>query len=949
MTKKMDIVGAALAAIIAAKAAPTIKLFYVHWLPTLLNFMIYEQSPHSKNLRKGRYSQHNQTYLITTVTYQRQRVFADFYLGRIVVQALRHQHQQGNVHSLAFVLMPDHLHWLFILQNNNTLAKVMQHVKGSSAYQIQKIRQERAGMPLNQALWQDGYHDHALRKEEDLQQIARYIVANPLRAKLVNKIGDYPLWDAVVIDCGWVLWEWLRLKRLLLVATTTTNQTQNLDVLKSRLKPLPQNRCNLKNMDKLKLHSPDFTLESIAKLAELFPNCVTETREADGSLKQAIDFDQLRQELSTSIVEGPQERYQLNWPGKREALLTANAPIAKTLRPVRFESVDFDSTQNLFIEGDNLDALKLLQETYLGKVKMIYIDPPYNTGKEFIYDDDFSEDTASYFQRSNQKDAAGQRMVANTETNGRFHSDWLSMMYPRLKLARNLLRDDGVIFISIDDNEQANLKRLCDEVFGEANFIASMVWEKGRKNDAKLVSVGHEYVLIFAKSLDELRNRNVIWREEKPGAKEIWGEYLSLRNLHGSNDSLIEADIQAWFSALPKNHPSKKWSRYKRIDENGPWRDRDISWPGGGGPRYDVLHPKTGLPCKVPERGWIYASYEEMKRQIKLGLVEFRDDHTQPPFRKAHIRPIPAEVAAEVDIDETEESDDEQLATQVRGTYFYKQSQVAVKFLRGLLGAKAFNNPKDHFELAKLIGYVTADDSNAVVLDFFAGSASTAHAVFEANLLDGGRRRYVLVQIPEEVDFEKKDQKIAAKFCDDIDKPRNIAEIGKERIRRAGQKIRQVGEALASTVEAKASPTLSPPLTIDIGFRVLKIDSSNMKDVYYTPDAVQQSDLVDHVDNIREDRTAEDLLFQVLLDWGVDLTLPIVQESIAGFTVLFVDGNALAACFDTGINEAFVKELAARHPLRVVFRDAGFAGDSVKINIEQIFKLLSPNTEIKTI
>ncbi|WP_104422270.1 site-specific DNA-methyltransferase [Methylobacter tundripaludum] len=689
-------------------------------------------------------------------------------------------------------------------------------------------------------------------------------------------------------------------------------------------------------MEKLKLHSPDFTQQNIAKLAELFPNCVTETREADGTLKQAIDFDQLRQELSTSVVEGPQERYQLNWPGKREALLTANAPIAKTLRPYREESVDFDSTQNLFIEGDNLDALKLLQETYLGKVKMIYIDPPYNTGKEFIYDDDFSEDTASYFQRSNQKDEAGQRMVANTETNGRFHSDWLSMMYPRLKLARNLLRDNGVIFISIDDNEQANLKRLCDEVFGEANFIASMIWEKGRKNDAKLVSVGHEYILIFAKSLDELRNRNVIWREEKPGAKEIWAEYLSLRNLHGSNDSLIEADLQAWFSALSKNHPSKKWSRYKRIDENGPWRDRDISWPGGGGPRYDVLHPRTGLPCKVPESGWRFEE-STMKQQIKLGLVEFRDDHSQPPFRKAHIRPIPAEIAAEVDMNETEESEDEQLATQVRGTYFYKQSQVAVKFLRGLLGAKAFNNPKDHFELAKLISYVTADDSNAVVMDFFAGSASTAHAVFEANLSDGGRRHYVLVQIPEAVDVDKKDQKIAAKFCDDIDKPRNIAEISKERIRRAGQKIRQ------DNVGKEGIDNL------DIGFRVLKIDSSNMKDVYYTPDAVQQSDLIDHVDNIREDRSAEDLLFQVLLDWGVDLTRPIAQETIAGKTVWFVDGNALAACFDADINEAFVKELAARHPLRVVFQDSGFAGDSVKINIEQIFKLISPTTEMKVL
>lgn len=527
-------------------------------------------------------------------------------------------------------------------------------------------------------------------------------------------------------------------------------------------------------------------------------------------------------------------------------------------------------------------------------------------------------------------------MVANTETNGRFHSDWLSMMYSRLKLARNLLLDDGVIFISIDDNEVTNLRKLCDEIFGEANFIASMIWEKGRKNDAKLVSVGHEYILIFAKSLDELRNKKVIWREEKPGAKEIWQEYLSLRNHHGSNVSLIESDLQAWFSALSKIHPSKKWSRYKRIDENGPWRDRDISWPGGGGRRYDVIHPKTGLPCKIPESGWRFEE-STMKQQIKLGLVEFRDDHTQPPFRKAHIRPIPAEVIAEVDVDETEEADDEQLATQVRGTYFYKQSQVAVKFLRGLLGAKAFNNPKDHFELAKLISYVTGDDSNAIVMDFFACSASTAHAVFEANLLDSGRRRYVLVQIPEEIDFEKKDQKIATKFCDDIAKPRNIAEISKERIRRAGKKIK------AENADKEGIAQL------DIGFRVLKIDSSNIKDVYYTPDAVQQDHLFDQVDNIREDRTAEDLLFQVLLDWGVDLTLPITQETIAGKTVLFVDDNAMAACFDTDINEAFVKELAAHHPLRVVFRDDGFANDSVKINIEQIFKLISPTTEIKVI
>ncbi|MDP2762514.1 MAG: site-specific DNA-methyltransferase [Sideroxyarcus sp.] len=690
-------------------------------------------------------------------------------------------------------------------------------------------------------------------------------------------------------------------------------------------------------MDKLKLHSTDFTQENIAKLAAQFPNCVTESKAEDGSVKRSIDFDQLRQELSTSIVEGPQERYQLNWPGKREALLTANAPIAKTLRPCREESVDFDTTQNLFIEGDNLDALKLLQETYLNKVKMIYIDPPYNTGSDLVYNDEFKTDTDDYFARSNQRDLVGNRLVANVESNGRFHSDWLTMMYPRLKLARNLLKDEGVILISIDDNEVENLKKLCDEIFGAANFIACMVWEKGRKNDAKLISVGHEYILVFAKSLDVLRTQKTIWREEKPGAREIWEKYLELRTRHGANDQLIEPDLQEWFSSLPKNHPSKKWSRYKRVDANGPWRDRDISWPGGGGPRYDVLHPKTGKPCKVPERGWIYASPDEMQRQVKLGLVEFREDDFQPPFRKAHIRPIPAEIEAEIDIDEDEEGDDgeEQFATQVRGSYFYKQSQVAVKFLRGLLGAKAFNNPKDHFELARLIAYVTANDPEAIVLDFFAGSASTGHAVFQVNQAGGGGRRFVLVQLPEELDADKKEQRVAANYCDELGKPRNIAEISKERIRRAGKKIK--------TENALTAPDL------DIGFRVLKIDSSNMKDVYYAPDAVKQGDLLDQVNNIRADRTPEDLLFQVLLDWGVDLALPITTETIAGKQVFFVDSNALAACFESGINEDFVKALAARHPLRAVFRDAGFGSDSVKINIEQIFKLISPTTEVKAI
>jgi len=690
-------------------------------------------------------------------------------------------------------------------------------------------------------------------------------------------------------------------------------------------------------MDKPKLHSPDLTQANIDRLAELFPGCVTEARDDNGKLKKAIDFDQLRQELSDHIVDGPQERYHLNWPGKREALLVANAPIAKTLRPCREESVEFDTTKNLFIEGDNLDVLKQIQETYLGQVKVIYIDPPYNTGKDFVYKDTFSSSKPNYQKESNQQGDDDGWLVANPETSGRYHSNWLTMIYPRMRLAKNLLRDDGVFLASIDDHELANFRVLCDEVFGRANHVATMVWEKGRKNDAKLVSVGHEYILIYAKSLSYLREKKTLWREEKPGARDIWEKYLELREQHGASDSGIENDLQQWFSDLPKKHPAKKWSRYKRIDKHGPWRDRDISWPGGGGPRYDVIHPVTKQPCEVPERGWIYASHAEMLRQIKLGLVEFRDDHTEPPFRKAHIRPIPDEASPEIDDSDepAENEEDTDLAVQVRGSYFYKQSQVTVKYLRKLMGAKVFTNPKDHIELARLFDYVTPDDSQALFMDFFAGSASTAQAVHTLNRADDGDRRFILVQLPELLDPEQKDQKAAARYCADLGVPQTIAEIAKERIRRVKVEIED---------ESQTSE-----LSFDAGFRVLKSDTSNMQDVYYSPDAITQDDLYGQIDNIKPDRSGEDLLFQVMLDWGLDLASPIQRETIAGKTVYFVDGDDLAACFDTGIDEAFVKELAQRKPLRAVFRDTGYGSDNTKINVAQIFRLVSSNTEVKSI
>ncbi len=634
-------------------------------------------------------------------------------------------------------------------------------------------------------------------------------------------------------------------------------------------------------MEKLNLHTPDFTEANIAKLAELFPNCVTETRESDGSLKKAIDFDLLKQELSTSVVEGAQERYQLNWAGKREAWLLANAPIAKTLRPCRDESVDFDTTQNLYIEGDNLDALKLLQETYLNKVKMIYIDPPYNTGNDFIYEDDFAENTADYLQRSNQRDDDNCRLTANPESNGRFHSDWLSMMYPRLKLARNLLRDDGVIFISIDDNEQANLKRLCDEVFGSDNFVGVFPWRsRTAKADVPFgVSCDVEWVLAFARSTSFIAGRA--------------GE----RKYFKSEDY------------------DDRW-RLQDLTKNTTKHERPNSF-------FTMVNPRNGDEFEASETRTWSVTLDTFEGYYKSGKIVFPSDYDFLNIKRPAFRVF--------------EKEDKEKAMQKYGsdevrmsvsTYLPEKelgrTENGTKEMREIFGKPVFPYPKPLNFIKYFVQNVS--DTEAIILDFFSGSATTAHAVMQLNAEDGGKRKFIMVQIPEACDEKSEAFKAGYK---------TIADIGKERIRRAGQKIK--------TDNALTAPYL------DIGFRVLKVDHSNMKDVYYTPDNLNQNDLFTLVDNIREGRSSEDLLFQVLLDWGVDLTLPIKEEIIAGFKVLFVDENALAACFDTDISEAFVKELAARYPLRVVFRDASFDDDSVKINIEQIFKLISPATEIKVI
>jgi adenine-specific DNA-methyltransferase len=665
--------------------------------------------------------------------------------------------------------------------------------------------------------------------------------------------------------------------------------------------------------NKLKMHSPDLTQANIDKLAELFPNCVAEAASADGVIKRSIDFDQLRQELSGSIVEGPQERYQLNWPGKREALLTANAPIAKTLRPSRGESVDFDTTQNLFIEGDNLDALKLLQETYLNKVKLIYIDPPYNTGNDFIYEDDFSQSSDEFLRKSNQKDDEGNRLTANTQSNGRFHSDWLTMMYPRLKLARNLLADDGVLVISIDENEHANLVNLGVEIFGHDAYVGEIVLKNSSKNDQSYISMQHEYIAFFVKN--KLVNIGE-WVERKEGLEKIYSAFAGFKKVHGHDWGAINSAAKTWYKTYPASDPVYGSKHYDWMDERGIYFGSDISGPNDGQYVYEVKHPATGLPCKQPARGWV-SPPDSMMQRIAEGGVHFGVDHTTVPKLKTYLK-------------DTET----QSLTSVR----YVDGRAASKRLASLFGEKVFTNPKDELlfrDIFKAIG-VANDD---VVLDVFSGSGSILQATWELNIANGTKARFIGIQVAEDLHESLKTAKGAAKLITNnainlltnLGNPATVAEICKERLRLASGKLH----------------TKNPK--VDLGFRVLKIDSSNMKEVFYAPDAVSQDLLSDQVNNIREDRTAEDLLFQVLLDWGVDLALPISKEAIAGKTVYFVDGNALAACFDAGVSEEFVKLLALRQPLRVVFRDAGFASDSVKINVGQLFKMTSPSTEVKTI
>jgi len=622
-------------------------------------------------------------------------------------------------------------------------------------------------------------------------------------------------------------------------------------------------------MDKLKMHTPDGTKENIDRIAESFPNCITETKNDKGVVTRTIDFDQLRQELSEQAVDGPRERYHLNWPGKREALLAANAPIARTLRPVPSESVAFETTRHLFIEGDNLEAMKLLQESYLNRIKIIYMDPPYNTGHDFLYNDDFKEDSAAYFRRSNQVDDAGSRMVANTDANGRFHSDWLTMMYPRLRLARTLLSPTGILCISIHDAEVANLKLMCDEVFGSQNFVGQVTW----KARVKPVNIGEakyrpqkevEYVLLYQRQLTA-----------------------------GTFSPLFTGGVRTY----PEDLNGRKYRLATILKSN-----RGVNF------RSTMTF---SLGDYTPPDGQRWQAGEDVIKQLNEdGYIEFRDG---TPFKRY--------------FEDEEGAEHDPFYCFMEGDWS-STSEAGKSELNRLVGNRhGFDTVKPVRLIRTLLEACTAPDQEQVVLDCFCGSGTTAQAVMEANAA-GRILRYIMIQLPEPCDEDG--EAFKAGF-------RTVADIGKQRIRRAGEAIRE-------------DAGLNGP-RLDIGFRVFRVDTSNMKDVYYQPDAVTQETLHGLVDNIKEDRSDEDLLFQVLLDWGVyyGMTLPIKKELIAGKTVYLVDTNALVACFEPGIDEAFIKDLAKRKPLRAVFRDNGYGTDAAKINVEQIFKLLSPGTEVKSL
>jgi adenine-specific DNA-methyltransferase len=630
----------------------------------------------------------------------------------------------------------------------------------------------------------------------------------------------------------------------------------------------------------------------------LFPEVLTESIDEEGNAIPAIDADKLSQLLASCVVEGKDERYQFTWPDKRKAIRSANVPTTSCLRPCRKESVNFDTTQNLYLEGDNLEVLKVLRESYLGKVKMIYIDPPYNTGNDFVYNDDFAQEEDEYKGNSGQQDEQGNRLVLNTETNGRYHTDWLNMMYPRLKVARDFLRDDGVIFISIDENELANLRKICDEIYGETNFIAELVWAAGRKNDSKYVSISHEYIICYFKNSEFIRENKIIWRERKQGLDDIYAKYDALKRQYQDDCLQIERELKAWYKALPDGHPAKDHKHYNHVDRKGIFFSSDISWPGGGGPKYEILHPVTHKPVKIPSSGW-RISKDNIHQWLAEDRIFFGPDESKIPTIKSYLK-------------EKEDA--------VPYSVFYKDGRAASKRLALLMDGKIFENPKDEEIIQRLITFCGVK-GNDIVMDFFSGSATTAHSVMQLNAEDGGNRHFIMVQLQE--DCEEKSEAFKAGY-------KNICEIGKERIRRVGRKIQEeTGKDL------------------DIGFRVLKCDSSNMADVFYSPDDIALNPELLQADNIKPDRTADDLLFQIMPELNIPLSASVETIELGGRLVYRVqDGYLLAVLEEGAMSDEFMRLLAEQHAPIIATRNSCLGTDADAINLEQYMRSISPETQI---
>lgn len=645
------------------------------------------------------------------------------------------------------------------------------------------------------------------------------------------------------------------------------------------------------NIDKVKLESSNIADENFEKLASLFPNVVTETIIND-RIERVIDVDKLKQEINSHVVEGLEERYNFSWPDKRKSVVLANAPTRNTLRPCKEESKDFDNTENLYIEGDNLEVLKLLRNTYMGKVKMIYIDPPYNTGKDFVYKDKFFIDKEDYKEMSGQFDEEGNKYFPNTETNGRFHTDWLNMMYPRLKMARDLLTDDGVIFISIDDNELCNLTKICNEIFGENNFIANIVRNtNSSKNQSLFVSVSHEYCIIYAKNIAVLKNKHEEnkWQVPKNNIKEYIEKVNQLKN-KGCNDQEITNELKE----LTKYPRFIDFTNYWYFDERGLYRKDNL----GGvykGNMEPIINPITKKPDPVPPGGFRFNT-EKLNELIKENRIHFHTDGSLPTIKRylhENLNQRPKSIM----------SDDQ------------RPDNSLLKELN-----TPFDNPK---QLAFIKRIISVIDKDAIVLDFFSGSATTAHAVMQLNAeIGGGNRKFIMVQLPEKTPEDSEARKAGYS---------TICEIGKERIRRAGEKIKQD----------------YPEANIDTGFRVFKLDSSNMEDVYYKAEELSQQDISKTISNIKEDRSNEDLLFQLILSYGILLTCKIEIKKVNNRDVYFVDNTYLLACFEKDIDEKTIEELAKIKPNYMVFNQN--VQDSTLANIEQIFKMLSSNTDIKVI